>query len=75
MPVDRSLPFRSPLRKLVVFFQQSRDKWKEKCMEAKRKNKSLKVCLARMKESRDCWKARALASERELKREMLSSDR
>jgi len=44
-------------------------------MEAKRKNKSLKVCLARMKESRDCWKARALASERELKREMLSSDR
>ena len=29
-------------------------------MEAKRKNKSLKVCLARMKESRDCWKARAL---------------
>lgn len=75
MPVHRSLPFRSPLRKLVVFFQQSRDRWKEKCMEAKRKNKSLKVCLAKMKESRDRWKARALASEKELKREMPPCDR
>ena len=57
------MPFRSPLRKLVVFFQRSRDKWKEKCKEAKRELKSVKVCLARMKESRDRWKAKAMALE------------
>jgi len=69
MPVRCSLPFRSPLRKLVVFFQRSRDKWKEKCKDTKRKNKSLKICLAKMKEGRDRWKARAMALEEELKRE------
>lgn len=68
MPVHRSLPYRSPLRKLVVFFERSRDKWKEKCKSAKRKNKSLKICLAKMKESRDRWKDRAMALEEELKR-------
>ena len=57
MPASRSLPFLSPLTKLVAFFQRSRDKWKEKCKAAKRQNKSLKLCLAKMKESRDRWKA------------------
>jgi len=59
MPASRSLPFLSPLTKLVIFFQRSRDKWKEKCKMAKRQNKSLKLCLAKMKESRDRWKDRA----------------
>ena len=68
MPASRSLPFRSPLRKLVVFFQRSRDQWKEKCKRAKRESKSLKICLAKMKESRDRWKAQAMALEEELKR-------
>ena len=63
MPASHSLPFLSPLTKLVVFFQRSRDKWKEKCKKVKRQNKSLKLCLAKMKESRDRWKAQALASE------------
>jgi hypothetical protein len=60
MPASRSLPFLSPLAKLVVFFQRSRDRWKVKCMTAKRQNKSLKLCLAKMKESRDRWKSRAI---------------
>ena len=68
MPASRSLPYRSPLRKLVVFFQRSRDNWKEKCKRAKRKNKSLKICLAKMRESRDRWKTRAMALEEESKR-------
>jgi hypothetical protein len=63
MPARRSLPFLSPLTKLVVFFQRSRDRWKEKCMMAKRQNKSLKLCLAKMKESRDRWKSRAIRLE------------
>lgn len=63
MPARRSLPFRSSLRKLVVFFHRSRDKWKEKCKAAKRHIKSLKICLAKMKESRDRWKVRAMGLE------------
>jgi hypothetical protein len=63
MSSGRSLPFRSPLAKLVNFFQRSRDKWKEKCKAAKRQNKSLKLCLAKMKESRDRWKTLAMASQ------------
>jgi hypothetical protein len=45
--------------KLVRFFRRSRDRWKEKCQEAKRENKSLKTRLGKMKESRDRWKAEA----------------
>jgi hypothetical protein len=61
MPASRSFSFLSPLTKLVNFFQRSRDKWKEKCKVAKRQNKSLKLCLAKMKESRDRWKAQAMS--------------
>lgn len=63
MPARRSFSFLSPLTKLVNFFQRSRDKWKEKCKTAKRENKSLKQCLAKMTESRDRWKAQAMARE------------
>jgi hypothetical protein len=44
-----------------MFFRRSRDKWKEKCKGVRRQNKSLKICLAKMKESRDRWKARSMA--------------
>jgi len=63
MAAKRSFSFLSPLTKLVTFFQRSRDKWKEKCKAAKRQNKSLKVCLNKMKQSRDRWKACAIALE------------
>lgn len=63
MPARNLLPFRSPLRKLVVFFQRSRDKWKEKCKTLRRQIKSRNICLTKMKESRDRWKARAMALE------------
>ena len=45
-----SLPYRSPISKLVQFFRRSRDNWKAKCKAAKRENKSLKTRLAKMKE-------------------------
>ena len=57
MSIGQSLPYRSPISKLLRFFCGSRDKWKAKCKEAKRENKSLKYRLAKMKESRDRWKA------------------
>ena len=59
MSVGESLPYRSPLSKLLRFFCRSRDNWKTKCKEAKRENKSLKYRLAKMTESRDRWKHEA----------------
>ena len=57
MSIGESLPYRSPISKLLRFFCRSRDKWKAKCKAAKRENKSLKYRLAVMTESRDRWKA------------------
>ena len=34
--------YKSPVRKLIVFFEKSRDTWKEKCQEAKYNAKKLK---------------------------------
>lgn len=59
MSIGESLPYRSPISKLLRFFRGSRDKWKAKCKEAKRENKSLKYRLAKMTESRNRWKAEA----------------
>jgi hypothetical protein len=57
MSIGESLPYRSPVSKLLRFFCGSRDKWKAKCKAAKRETKSLKYRLAKMTESRDRWKA------------------
>jgi len=59
MAIGQSLPYRSPVVKLVRFFCGSRDKWEAKCKAAKKENKSLKTRLAAMKESRDRWKVQA----------------
>jgi hypothetical protein len=61
MSVGDSVFYRSPVSKLLPFFERSRDKWKAKCKVAKRENKSLKTRLAKMKESRDRWRAKAQA--------------
>jgi chromosome segregation ATPase len=45
--------FKSPARKLVTFFKGSRDKWKEKCQEAKYQIKLLKKRLAYTKKRKD----------------------
>jgi hypothetical protein len=62
MSIGESLPYRSPISKLLRFFRWSRDKWKTKCKNAKRENKSLKYRLTKMTESRDRWKAEARSS-------------
>jgi len=69
MSIGEALPFRSPISKLVRFFLRSRDKWKAKCQAAKRKNRSLKYCLAKMKESRDRWKAEVRSLRKSLQAE------
>ncbi len=50
--------FRSPLRKLVAFFEASRDKWKAKCQRAKYELKLLKRRFEHLQRNRDLWQQR-----------------
>jgi hypothetical protein len=74
MSIAEALPYRSPISKLLRFFPRSRDKWKAKCMAAKRENKSLKYCLAKMTESRDRWKAEVRALRQSIPEEAGSAE-
>jgi hypothetical protein len=74
MAIEGSLPFRSPVSKLVRFFHRSRDKWKAKCKAAKRENKSLKYRLAKMTESRDRWKAEVRSLRASIEEEKASAE-
>jgi len=48
--------YRSPTRKLLRFFERSRDKWKAKCLEAKLRVKRLHTKVADLQVSRERWK-------------------
>jgi chromosome segregation ATPase len=50
------LEFRSPMRKLAVFFKRSRDKWKQKSQEAKYEHKLLNRRYGHLKSNHDAWK-------------------
>ncbi len=60
--------YRSPIKKLLRFFRQSRDGWKRKCQEAKRKLKSFDVRLRVLRQNRDRWKELASQQQTELER-------
>jgi hypothetical protein len=60
--------YTSPVRKLVRFFEQSRDQWKKKCRAAKAEIKRLAQQVKRLKQSRAHWKSRAKTLEQELAR-------
>jgi FtsZ-binding cell division protein ZapB len=60
--------FRSPLRKLVVFFLSSRDKWKEKCQQVKYEFKLLKRKFKNLQKNRDLWRQRYQEAKTELER-------
>jgi hypothetical protein len=55
----RDKTYTSPIQKLVRFFERSRDQWKAKCREAKRKLKSLKSRHRVLRKSRDQWREQA----------------
>lgn len=55
----------SPLKKLISFFKDSRDKWKAKCKLAKRENKILKNHLAYLKQRNKELKAEIALLKRE----------
>jgi len=65
--------FRSPLRKLVAFFQSSRDKWKEKCQQVKYELKLIKRRFDNLQKNRNLWQQRY--QESETGREQLQAQR
>ena len=60
--------YKSPQRKLVKFFEKSRDGWKAKCREAKRTVKRLKNRIRFLQQSKGEWKNRAQNLECEIQR-------
>lgn len=58
--------YKSPQRKLVSFFEKSRNQWKARCHKAKSKVKQLKNKVRFLEESRQQWKNRTKELEREL---------
>lgn len=59
IPIPEKKTYRSPQRKLVQFFEKSRNQWKVKCLEAKSNLRRIKNRAHWLAQSRDGWKARA----------------
>lgn len=51
--------YRSPTKKLMKFFENSRDKWKKKCLDSKQRVKLLHTKVADLQASRERWKKEA----------------
>jgi len=51
--------YRTPAKKLLKFFESSRNRWKAKCLEAKRRVKLLQTKVADLQFSRERWKQEA----------------
>jgi predicted nucleic acid-binding Zn-ribbon protein len=56
----------TPTRKLLAFFQRSRDGWKEKYLALKDRAVLLSNQVYAVEKSRDTWRARAKDAERQL---------
>lgn len=65
---DGVCELRSPLRKLVRFFQRSRDQWKRKAQERKQACERMGNQVRAVTASRDKWRTLALSQRRQLKR-------
>ncbi len=59
--------YKSPLKKLVKFFEKSRDKWKSKYFEKKKELKRAKNQINDLKHRKEDWKDRAIKAESKLK--------
>ena len=55
--------FSTPASKLVRSFEQSRDRWKEKCQAAKSELKRTQNMVRDVRKSRQSWRARAAEAE------------
>jgi len=59
--------YKSPLKKLVIFFEKSRDSWKEKYFEKKIELKRVTNRIYDLEKRKDDWKDRAIKAEEALK--------
>jgi len=59
--------YKSPVRKLLKFFEKSRDNWKEKYQLTKKENKQLKDKLRVLEASKQKWKSEAMTFRKKLK--------
>jgi len=59
--------YKSSLTKLVSFFEESRDKWKEKYVEKSKELKRVTNRIYDLETRKEHWKKRALEAERKLK--------
>ncbi len=66
--------YKSPRRKLVRFFEKSRDQWKAKCIDAKARVKKLKNRIRYLEANRKEWKTKAIELEKELARAKTRED-
>jgi len=58
--------YKSPRRKLVVFFERSRNQWKTKCKDAKATIKRLNNRIRYLEKNKAIWKTKALELEQQL---------
>jgi hypothetical protein len=66
MNASETKPYKSPRRKLVTFFEKSRNQWKTKCIEAKALVKKLKNRIRYLEANKEQWKSKAIELEKEL---------
>jgi hypothetical protein len=59
--------YKSPVRKLVNFFEKSRDNWKEKYQRNKKENQKLKNKVCALRTSQQKWKSETLLLRKQLK--------
>lgn len=66
--------YKSPVRKLVNFFEKSRDNWKEKYQLNKKENKKLKNKVCALKVSQQKWKNETLLLRKQLKQAVINTE-
>ena len=57
---SNSFSFKSPKHKLIKFFKESRDSWKERAANYHKKMRSLEIKVRDLQNSRDIWKEKFL---------------
>ncbi|HHB94941.1 MAG TPA: hypothetical protein ENK88_07330 [Campylobacterales bacterium] len=67
MSEEKHTKYKSPLRKLVTFFEQSRNQWKEKYLNQKLNIKRLKNRVKYLEKSKTDWKQKAVVLKQKVK--------
>jgi len=67
MEIKNNKTYKSPKRKLIRFFEKSRDQWKAKYLEAKKVTKRLQNRIRFLESSKQQYKEKVAELEAELK--------